>query len=222
MKLVLLADFINFTSDTWTAKYSAASFISFTAHFMDRETGNFKCYVLRVKYFPDHHTASNISKVLLEMLSDYNIPPEKVHAIVTDNAHNITKGVKDAGFINLGCFLHTLQLVVNNAVLAQPGVQNVIKKCRAIVAHFHKSTVATEELRKMAISKLEAGRKLILDVVTRWNSTFMMLQSCIKNKKAIKCYLVEHEKESLSLSESEWCKIEAKMFCKYFMILQST
>ena len=89
MKLILLADYINFTSDTWTARYTSASFISLTAHFMERDTGRFQCYVLHTKYFPESHTASNISNIILNMLKEYNIPPEKVHGIITDNAANI-------------------------------------------------------------------------------------------------------------------------------------
>ena len=95
--------------------------------------------------------------------------------------------------------MHTLQLVVNKAVLKQEGVVNIIKKCRALVAHFHRSTLASIELKQMSISKLEGGRKLILDVVTRWNSTYLMLQPCLNNKKSIKCYLVQNDKEGFEI-----------------------
>ena len=36
-----------------------------------------------------------------------------------------------------------------------------------------------------------------------------MLQSCLNNKKAIRCYLVQYEKDNLSLTELEWSKVEA-------------
>ena len=165
--------------------------------------------MLHTKYFPESHTASNISNIILNMLKEYNIPPEKVHGIITDNAANIKRGVSDSGFYNQGCFLHTLQLVVNKAVLKQEGVVNIIKKCRALVAHFHRSTLASIELKQMSISKLEGGRKLILDVVTRWNSTYLMLQSCLNNKKSIKCCLVQNDKEEMNLTDAQWNRLEA-------------
>lgn len=40
---------------------------------------------------------------------------------------------------DLGCFVHTLQLVVNDGILAQRYIQDVLAKCRRIVTYFKHS-----------------------------------------------------------------------------------
>ena len=67
----------------------------------------------------------------------------KVVAVCTDNAANITAAVK---LKHLPCFAHTLNLVVQKGVATLAAIQ---MKVKAIVAHFHRSTVAAEKLRSL-------------------------------------------------------------------------
>ena len=53
------------------------------------------------------------------MLEHWGIKHEHVHLIVRDNAANIVKGMRDASYPDLGCFAHTLQLIVHAGVLSQ-------------------------------------------------------------------------------------------------------
>ena len=120
------------------------------------------------------------------MIADYNIPHHKVVSIVTDNASNITKGVSDAGFHNVGCYLHTMQLAINHAIYEQKGVLEIIKKCRAIVALAHKSSVARKEIKDICKDINITSKKLIHDILTRWNSTLLMLATVLKSKTEIR------------------------------------
>ena len=90
------AKFIVFTTDLWTSKSPKNTFISFTAHCITSEYEQ-NCVVLASKYFPESHTGENIQKMIMEMLQSYEIPIEKVHTIVTDNAKNMTNGVAGCG-----------------------------------------------------------------------------------------------------------------------------
>ena len=100
--------------------------------------------------------------------------------IVTDNASNITKDVADSDFHNVGCYLHTMQLAINRAIYEQKGVGKIIKKCRAIVSHVHKSTVAKNEIKNICKDINITSKQLIHDILTRWNSTLHMLASVFK------------------------------------------
>uniref|UniRef100_A0A1X7UKQ1 Uncharacterized protein n=1 Tax=Amphimedon queenslandica TaxID=400682 RepID=A0A1X7UKQ1_AMPQE len=46
----------------------------------------------------------------------------QVHLILRHKAANMTKAMKEASLPDLGCFAHTLQLMVHNGVLSQQAV----------------------------------------------------------------------------------------------------
>ena len=142
------------------------------------------------------------------MIADYNIPHHKVVSIVTDNASNITKAVSDSCFHNVGCYLHTMQLAINRAIYEQPGVVEIIKKCRAIVTLIHRSDVAKKEIKNICKDINITSRKLIHDVLTRWNSTLHMLASVFKSKKEIRIYLMKSDINSMDLNDTQWDKLE--------------
>lgn len=122
--------FISFTVDGWTATTSNVSFLSVTGHWITKEYKQ-RTAVLRVVPFTTTHTAENISNCLQDTIKEYNIPNYKVHVIVRDNAANMAAGVAQAGYDSLPCFLHTLQLVLNDAIFEQRYVKDmmaVIKK----------------------------------------------------------------------------------------------
>ncbi|XP_025407340.1 zinc finger BED domain-containing protein 1-like [Sipha flava] len=80
----------------------------------------------------ESHTANYISQEMLKCLSEWDIPKDKIMAVVSDNGANITRAVKDSFGIKDG-----------------------------------------------------AVKKLILDVSTRWNSVFYMLQRFVELSKII-------------------------------------
>ena len=49
----------------------------------------------------------------VKMLEGRGIKKEQLQLIIRDNATNVVKDMQDAGYPNLGCFAHTLQLVVH-------------------------------------------------------------------------------------------------------------
>ena len=56
--------------------------------------------------------------------------------IVRDNASNMVKAMHDA---DLGCFAHTLQLIVHDSVLSQQSVIDILSIFCRIVGHFKHS-----------------------------------------------------------------------------------
>jgi len=77
------------------------------------------------------------------------------------------------GFKNIGCFAHTMNLIVQSALTLE---EDLINKVKHIVSHFRKNTVANNTLKTYQINNgVKEPNKLIQDVQTRWNSTYYMI-----------------------------------------------
>ena len=168
-KQIQQTKFLSFTTDIWTSN-SDVSFLSFTAHSISDDFIPQQC-VLRVKLVPGSHTAEFITQNIHEILEEYNIPKFKVHAISSDNAANMLKGIYDTYIDSLPCFWHTLQLVINDCIFNQRSVSSIMTNCRKIVGHFSYSPLAHSKLSILQDRYDLPKHKLIQDVSTRWNST---------------------------------------------------
>ncbi|XP_072054915.1 zinc finger BED domain-containing protein RICESLEEPER 2-like [Arachis hypogaea] len=87
-------------------------------------------------------------------------------------------------FLHVRCCAHILNLVVNDGLRE---IHESILKIRNVVRHVRASPGRTERFKTMIKEAriLEKGT-VHLDVPTRWNSTFLMLESDLKFQKAFK------------------------------------
>jgi hypothetical protein len=133
-----------------------------------------KSWLLECFRYGKSHTAENLKDELLRMTYEWQIAI-KVVCVVTDNAANISKTVKLANFRHLSCFAHTPNLIVQKAI---PAIEPLKSKVKAIVEYFHRSTTAAEKLKSLQLQMRPSQQPLKLknDVITRWNSTYLMLQ----------------------------------------------
>ena len=105
---------------------------------------------------------------------------QKIVAVVTDNAANIVAAIRLNGWKHVPCFAHTLNLIVQDALKANPVLSDISKKCQDIVSYFHCSCKATDRLREIQNCLGLTCHKLINDVQTQWNSTFFMFECIIE------------------------------------------
>lgn len=114
---------------------------------------------------------------------DWNIAKSSISAVVTDNAANIVKSVRDTfGKVHLPCFAHTIQLIPGTAMDKTPLLSNVVNKVKRIVTYFKKSVKATDELRRLQLAegKTEGTLlKLKQEDEARWNTMYYMLERFI-------------------------------------------
>ena len=163
-----------------------------TAHFIDPDDFEQKLFTLATKFFPDSHSGINICDILSELLEEWNILKSKVHLLLRDNAANMALGARLLDIPNLACFIHTLQLVINDAILSQRSVIDMLAKSRSIVGHFAHSASACQMLSDIQ-EKLDLPKyKLIQDVPTRWNSTLNMLERVYEQRQALTSYGADH------------------------------
>ena len=176
---MLEASAVCLTTDGWTSSTNQ-SYIAYTAHFINDQY-DLKSCLLECSPYTDRHTAENLRDELYRVTSEWNIK-DKIVAVVSDNAADITAAIRLTGWTHLPCFAHTFNLVVQEGLKQ---IKHVQDKVKAVVEYFHRSTVASEKLkliqRQMGVKEL----KLKQDVVTRWNSTFHMMARFIDQKEAI-------------------------------------
>lgn len=81
-------------TDIWSKKGLASSYLGITGHFFSPKDNRRHCVTLAVRRMPASHTAINIRHIFEDVLSEWEIPNNKISAILTDNGSNIVAAFK--------------------------------------------------------------------------------------------------------------------------------
>lgn len=167
------------TTDGWTS-VTNQSYIAITAHFINKD-GALESYLLGCFPINERHTAQNLAAFMMEEVGKWDLI-HKVSAIVTDNAANIVAAVRLTNWRHFPCFAHTLNLVVQDSLNC---LTEQLKKVKAIVEYFKRSSSALARLREMQNQLNVPQIKLKQDCPTRWNSVYDMLRRIYEIKDAV-------------------------------------
>ena len=108
----------------------------------------YKYAALSTKHFPGTHSTDDISRMIKNAINEWDLS-EKLYLVLRDNGANIIKGIQTANLSSESCFLHTLQLVVSDAVTSQRVVSDIISSGKKIVTHFNHSSLACSRLSEI-------------------------------------------------------------------------
>ncbi|KAJ0714852.1 putative HAT dimerization domain, ribonuclease H-like superfamily, hAT-like transposase, RNase-H [Helianthus annuus] len=190
LKQVLRGQTVSLTTDTWTSVQNF-NYMCLTAHWVDED------WVLRKKILNfcqiANHKGETIGKLVYRCLQDWGI--DRVFTVTVDNASSNDGAIKflkrmlkgphsvlDGKYMHLRCNAHIINLVVKDGLEEQVDsitrIRNAVRYIRSSPSRFltFKDCVENE--------KIESKRKPCLDVDTRWNSTFLMLETALKFSKA--------------------------------------
>ena len=134
------------TTDIWSSPVHD-SLLSYTAHFITKKFER-KQVCLQVVKFNKSHTGDNITSMINSCIRSWGLT-EKLTCVIRDNAANFVAGLRDADIPNFGYLAHTLQLVINDGVLVQRGVQELLGAARKLLGHYKHSTVSFQTLKQM-------------------------------------------------------------------------
>uniref|UniRef100_A0A915CTX0 Transposase n=1 Tax=Ditylenchus dipsaci TaxID=166011 RepID=A0A915CTX0_9BILA len=118
-------------------------------------------------------------------LYERGISVDSVVGLVRDDASNMRAFCRQAGIDSFQCVAHLLHLVVTGAFTADKAILEIIKNVRAVVSFLHRSHPAQVLLNEVLSSMNMRVRKIPMDVVIRWNSTFAMLDIFHEQRQAL-------------------------------------
>ncbi|XP_019189244.1 PREDICTED: zinc finger BED domain-containing protein RICESLEEPER 2-like [Ipomoea nil] len=174
---------------------------------------------LEFSYMPPPHNGIALSEKVYGLLADWKIE-SKLFAVTLDNASandtfvdyfqlqlNARNVLLDDGkYFHLRCYAHILNLIV------QEGLKEVdiaVKKVRESVKYVKGSQVRKQKfLECVSLVSLNTKRGLRQDVPTRWNSTYLMLQSALYFRMAFSHLEISDSNYKHCPSKDEWDRIE--------------
>ncbi|CAM8990745.1 unnamed protein product [Rhodiola kirilowii] len=180
------------TTDTWTSVQNI-NYMVVTAHFVD-SAWKMQKRILSFKVIPNHRGES-IGCLLEDCLLEWGV--DRVLTISVDNA-SANKVAIDyirermlgweisplvgGMYLHIKCFAHTLNLIVRAGLLI---MGNSVGSIRNAVRYVRSSGARLQQFKKcMEKEKVECKKVCILDVPTRWNSTYLMLSTALELRKA--------------------------------------
>ncbi|CAL2260675.1 unnamed protein product [Prunus armeniaca] len=193
LKNDLSAHRINLTTDTWTSVQNT-NYMVLTAHFIDCDWKIHK-RVLNFCVIPNHQ-GNTIGDLIESCLLQWGI--EKVLTITVDNASankvaidwvrykmnkwNNSQAVLGGKYLHMRCCAHITNLIVSSGLRK---LQKFVMAIRNAVRYVRSSPQRLDYFKtSIEKEKLTCKGLVCMDVPTRWNSTYMMLDAALKFKKA--------------------------------------
>ena len=155
------------------------------------------------------HTGQNIADTISAILENWKLNKDKLVAFTTDSGSNIVCAFRILQDIHISCFGHNLDLAINKG-LDNNRLKKAIGRCHSLVELFHRSWKKTRDLRQKQEELGLPQHKIMGDVVTRWGSTYEMLERVIEQQQAISAVLAEDRKNWHRMpTDSEWSALES-------------
>ncbi|XP_056850660.1 zinc finger BED domain-containing protein RICESLEEPER 2-like [Raphanus sativus] len=191
--LATLPGRVSLTSDLWTS-IKREGYMCVTAHYIDRNW-KLNSKIITFCALAPPHTGMNVAMQLLESMKEWGIE-KKIFSVTLDNAtsndsmQDIVKSqlmltddlVCGGEFFHVRCAAHILNLIVQDGLKV---IKGALHKVRESVKYVLSSTSREVLFGKAVVAaNVKETRGLILDVSTRWNSTYYMLQIAVNYRKA--------------------------------------
>ncbi|XP_021860821.1 zinc finger BED domain-containing protein RICESLEEPER 2 isoform X2 [Spinacia oleracea] len=207
------------TVGNWKARDTKDEYICVTTHFIDEHWKLLK-RVLCFKALAPPYDGTYIADELACLSSQYNIE-RKTFAITVDEASydestvsSIKRGlltenspVSGGSFFQVNCYAHLLNFLAQSSLKL---VDDIVERVRELVKYVNKSPLQRKKFFDLAerTFELQAKKRLSLDVVLRWNSTYKLIDRTLYYKNVFK-HLLESKQEliNLALSKEEWQKL---------------
>ncbi|XP_028429117.1 uncharacterized protein LOC114552482 isoform X2 [Perca flavescens] len=168
------------TCDWWTS-FSHDLYLTVTLHFITK--GQMKQKVLRTKPVYDAQTDTVVSEQLGGVLEEFGVR-DKVVAVTVDNTFGMDIAITKRQFRKLRCFARILGHAAQK-VYTSNTVTRWASKIRAVVVWIKRSSTAQTVLREKQQLLDLPQHSLVLDVRTRWDSLYLMMERFAEQYAAV-------------------------------------
>ncbi|KAK1309653.1 hypothetical protein QJS10_CPA08g01608 [Acorus calamus] len=218
-------DRFSLTADLWTSNQTIG-YMCLTGHYLDSEW-TLQKRILSFYCLPPPHTGVAIADSIFKCLIDWGIE-NKVSTITLDNASAndvAVRNLKDyfsvkgslffgGKIFHVRCCAHVLNLMVQDGLSE---IRDVVENVRETVKYIKMSPSRLHKFMEIVKQlQLSTSKRLILDVPTRWNSTYAMLESAIEFKQVFPRYKERDPNYKWLPSDDDWSRAEE--VCKFLEI----
>ncbi|XP_014270596.1 E3 SUMO-protein ligase ZBED1 [Halyomorpha halys] len=175
MEIASLSCSISLSVEDWISS-SGDYYSTIALHFIHCRENELQTRVLSTLYCSeiDGEQWGNQFDLLME---EYKIQGEKVRAIiVASNRDDVYNALLSRGYTIIPCFSHLLQSVCTRYVYERPNVNEVLRKCRAFIAHVSRNSTASAEMRLQDNLLQLEEQPMVMDNKASWMSTLTMLE----------------------------------------------
>lgn len=181
---------VSITTDTWTSIQNI-NYMVVTAHFLDSDWNLHKRIINFCSIIS--HKGEDIGRVLEQCLRQWGI--NNVFTITVDNATANDSAVAymkkrlrhpktlhfGGEYLHLRCACHIINLVVKDGI---GEIEDGIEAIWNCVKFIRSSSSRLDKFRDFSVlENLNKNANVPLDVITRWNSTYLMLVAALKYEK---------------------------------------
>ncbi|XP_039143918.1 zinc finger BED domain-containing protein RICESLEEPER 2-like [Dioscorea cayenensis subsp. rotundata] len=208
-------DRVSITTDLWTSTVQDVEYMVVTCHFVDYDW-KLQKRMLCFRSIVPPHTGVAVCDELARCIADWGLG-KKLMSVSVNNASyndvpvNLLKAnlnlnnqnalVIDGKLFHVRCCAHILNLLVQDGL---GEISDIVCNVRASVKHISKSvsrlTMFSDITKQLNLS----NKKLVLDVCTRWNATYYMLQAALDLKDVFPRYQLRDSNYHYLPSEEDW------------------
>ena len=182
------ANRFSFTTDTWTSIQNL-NYMCLIAHFID-DNWKLNKRIINFCLIPNHR-GDTIGKQLEACLLAWGI--DRICTITVDNAssndvaidylrRHMKGNILGGESLHMRCCAHILNLVVSEGLKEH---NDSIIRVRNVVRYVRSSPARMEKFKRCVDKeRIDCKTLVCLDVSTRWNSTYLMLEAAQKYQKA--------------------------------------
>ncbi len=143
---------------------------------------------------------------LAETLHQWKLAESQLVGITSDSGSNVKLACELLKWKRLSCFGHNLNLAVEKG-LNDARVQRVLRLCKSVVATFSRSWKKQRDLTIIQEQKGLPTHKLKADVVTRWGSSYEMVERLLEQMEAVRVVLASDRKSSHLIPTWQDCDV---------------
>ncbi|XP_035841262.1 zinc finger BED domain-containing protein RICESLEEPER 2-like [Helianthus annuus] len=205
------------TTNCWKSSHQRIEYMVITGHFID-QNWRLQKRVLSFVHVPPPRIGLDIADGIYKCLKECEVEG-KIFSISVDNASyndravstfkkNFSKVKKltcGGRLFHVRCCAHILNLLVKDGLSR---IEDVIEEVREAVKYINHSEARRQSFSNVAHQLQVPDRKLLIDVTTRWNSTYDTLSLAIKFKDVFPRY-ADYEPHFKHLpTEQDWENVE--------------